>query len=184
MKQKDIIEINGRKYALVPDSFGEGDECERCALNDICHEDQELICQKHFGKEIPNGKLFIEVDENTLTEEKAYDDYQERSVKSGDRADQLAWMFIAMAMGVLIAGHVYQSFLVCAALATIYMLLSTLQSVWQTFAIWLIKCRIKESDIVLDDYPNWVGFGAWIFYWLKMIAITSAVVYFVKVVFF
>ena len=184
MSKKKIYEYEGRKYAFIEDK--EQDECERCALKDKCHDEDGLICTDLLG--ISNdkavGRRFIEIDENTLTEEKAYDDYQERSVKSGDRADQLAWMFIAMAMGVLIAGHVYQSFLVCAALATIYMLLSTLQSVWQTFAIWLIKCRIKESDIVLDDYPNWVGFGAWMFYWLKMIAITSAVVYFVKVVFF
>ena len=177
MKQKDIIEINGRKYALVPDSFGEGDECERCALNDICHEDQELICQKHFGKEIPNGKLFIEVDENTLTEEKAYDDYQERSTTANDRGEQLAWAFIVLLAGMMIGNHGYLEYYVGAACGLAYLLLSMLQSAWQTIAIWIIKNRIKRDNLTIEDYPEWVGGWAWAFWYLKIGLLTIGTIY-------
>jgi len=128
------------------------------------------------GKESPTS--------DALTEKEVYDYYQERSVKAGDRADQLAWMFIIMAAGVLFSGHTWQSFLVCATLATIYMLLSVLQAVWQTFTSWLFKQRIKKMDVAPKDYPSWIGGGAWLFFWAKMIAIASAVIYFAKIVFF
>jgi hypothetical protein len=43
--------------------------------------------------------------------------------------------------------------------------------------IWLVKCRIKRTGITLNDYPDWVGFGAWVFYWLKMIIIAIGAIY-------
>ena len=112
-----------------------------------------------------------------LTEQTAYDEYQERSKTSGDRAEQLAWAMIALLTGQLIGGSKHAEFYVLGGAALLYLLLSTMQSVWQSVTIWLVKCRIKRTGITLNDYPDWVGFGAWVFYWLKMIIIAIAAIY-------
>ena len=112
-----------------------------------------------------------------LTEQAAYDEYQERSKVSGDRAEQLAWAMIALLTGQLIGGSKYAEFYVLGGAALLYLLLSTMQSVWQSVTIWLVKCRIKRTGITLNDYPDWVGFGAWVFYWLKMIIIAIGAIY-------
>lgn len=112
-----------------------------------------------------------------LTEQAAYDEYQERSKTSGDRAEQLAWAMIALLAGQLIGGSKYAEFYVLGGAALLYLLLSAMQSVWQSVTIWLIKCRIKRTGIKLNDYPAWVSFGAWVFYCLKMIIIAIAAIY-------
>ncbi len=117
-----------------------------------------------------------------VTEEKVYNYYQERSVAAGSRADQLAWMFIIMMTGGLISGRAYETFSVCAALSAIYLFFSIMQAVWQTFTSWLFLQMIKDSDTMPDDYPAWVGGGAWLFFWLKMITISGAVFYFVRAI--
>ena len=125
------------------------------------------------------NKMEIPVDEadRSLTEQAAYDEYQERSKTSGNRAEQLAWAMIALLTGQLIGGLKYAEFYVLGGAALLYLLLSAMQSVWQSVTIWLVKCRIKRTGITLNDYPDWVGFGAWVFYWLKMIIITAATIY-------
>ena len=127
---------------------------------------------------------YIDRDEsnNGLTEEKVYDYYQERSVTAGDRADQLAWVFVIMMTGGLISGHAFQTFSVCAALAAIYFFFSIMQAVWQTFTSWLFMRQLRHADTMPDDYPAWVGGGAWLFFWLKMITISAAVIYFVRAI--
>ena len=177
MKQRDIIEINGKKYALVPDEVGEGSECENCALADECHEDSECICQDRFGREYAYGKKFIEVDDNALTEEKAYDDYQERSNTANDRGEQLAWAFIVLLAGMMIGNHGYLEYYVGAACGLAYLLLSMLQSAWQTIAIWIIKNRIKRDNLAIEDYPEWVGGWAWVFWYLKIGLLTIGTIY-------
>jgi hypothetical protein len=112
-----------------------------------------------------------------LTEQAAYDEYQERSKVSGDRAEQLAWAMIVLLAGQLIGGSKYAEFYVLGGAALLYLLLSAMQSVWQSVTIWLVKCRIKRTGIQLNGYPNWVGFGAWVFYWLKMIIIAIGAIY-------
>ena len=112
-----------------------------------------------------------------LTEQAAYDEYQKRSKTSGDRADQLAWAMIALLASQLIGGSKYAEFYVLGGAALLYLLLSTMQYVWQSVTIWFVKCRIKRTGIVLNDYPDWIGFGAWVFYWLKMIIIAIAAIY-------
>ena len=112
-----------------------------------------------------------------LTEQAAYDEYQERSKTSGDRAEQLAWAMIVLLAGQLIGGSKYAEFYVLGGAALLYLLLSAMQSVWQSVTIWLVKCRIKRTGIKLNDYPDWVGFGAWVFYWLKMIIIALGAIY-------
>ena len=112
-----------------------------------------------------------------LTEQAAYDDYQERSKTSGDRAEQLAWAMIVLLAGQLIGGSKYAEIYVLGGAALLYLLLSAMQSVWQSVTIWLIKCRIKRTGILFNDYPDWVGFGAWVFYWLKMIIIAIGAIY-------
>ena len=112
-----------------------------------------------------------------LTEQAAYDEYQERSKTSGDRAEQLAWAMIVLLAGQLIGGSKYAEFYVLGGAALLYLLLSTMQYVWQSVTIWLVKCRIKRTGIQLNDYPDWVGFGAWVFYWLKMIIIAIGAIY-------
>ena len=183
MSKKKIYEYEGKKYAFIEDK--EPDECERCALKDKCHEEDDLICTNLLGisRDEAIGRRFVEIDEDSLTEEKVCDYYQERSITAGSRANQLAWMFIVMMTGVLISGHTYQTFAECAALSAIYMLLSVMQAVWQTFTSWLFMKQIRKADVMPNDYPAWVGCGAWLFFWLKMISISAAVCYFVYVVF-
>ena len=115
--------------------------------------------------------------DEVLTEKAAYDEYQERSGISGDRAEQLAWAMIVLLVGQLIGGSKYAEFYMLGGAALLYLLLSVMQSVWQSVTIWLVKFRIKRTGIVLSDYPDWVGFGAWVFYWLKMIIIAIATIY-------
>ena len=118
-----------------------------------------------------------EEDDDVLTEQRAYNDYQERSKTAGDRAESLAWMMGALLFGQLVGGSKFAEFYVLGAAALLYLLLSAMQSVWQSVTIWLVKCRIKRTSIRLSDYPDWVGFGAWVFYWLKMIVIAIAAIY-------
>jgi hypothetical protein len=129
----------------------------------------EEVRQPVFEREDDTGQ--------PLTEQAAYDEYQERSKVSGDRAEQLAWAMIALLTGQLIGGSKYAEFYVLGGAALLYLLLSAMQSVWQSVTIWLVKCRIKRTGIRLNDYPDWVGFGAWVFYWLKMIIIALAAIY-------
>lgn len=181
MAKENIITINGKNYELIYDNK-EG-ECERCALHDYCHDQEDLVCKAAFGDDRAREHRFVLAEGQPLTEEKVYDYYQERSVTAGSRADQLAWMFILMMTGGLISGHAFQTFSVCAALSAIYVFCSIMQAVWQTFTSWLFLQRVKKSDVVPDDYPSWVGGGAWFFFWMKMIAISAAVFYFVHAIF-
>jgi len=185
MKENEF-RTNGKRYILVPDENADGSECSRCALQKHCHENcADGLCQDLFGIDEARDKRFEEApSDDVLTEEKVYDFYQKCSVKAGDRADQLAWMFIVMMTGGLISGHAFQTFSICAALAAIYMLLSVTQSVWQTFTAWLFKNQVKKMGVAPDDYPSWVGGGAWFFFLAKMITIASAVIYFAKAIFY
>ena len=136
--------------------------------------------KKKYDKEIRLVGLANKMEmpaEQPLTEQAAYDEYQERSGISGDRAEQLAWAMIVLLTGQLIGGTKYAEFYALGGAGLLYLLLSTLQSVWQSLTIWLVKCRIKRTGIVLSDYPDWVGFGAWVFYWLKMVVIAIAAIY-------
>lgn len=112
-----------------------------------------------------------------LTEQAAYEEYQYRSKVSGDRAEQLAWAMIVLLTGQLIGGSKYAEFYVLGGAALLYMLLSIMQYVWQGVTIWLVMCRIKRTGATLSDYPDWVGFGAWVFYWLKMVVIAVGAIY-------
>lgn len=153
-------------------------ECQE-AMRRLGETMKDLGCQKRLIEEKQP-----EPSDDVLTEEKVYDYYQERSVKASERADQLAWMFIVMMTGGLISGHAFQTFSVCASLAAVYMLLSVTQTVWQTFTSWLFKNIIHKTGETPENYPSWVGGGAWLFFWAKMITIASAVIYFVKAIFF
>ena len=175
---KDEITINGRRYALI-EGFGSNDPCEHCALKKECLDAEYYYCKNFVSHKTP-----LEDVTETVTEEQVYDFYQERSVKAGERADQLAWMFIVMMTGGLISGHAFQTFSICAMLAAIYMLLSVVQAVWQTFTSWLFKNIIHRTGETPEDYPSWVGGGAWFFFWAKMITIASAVIYFAKAILF
>ena len=176
--KKDEITINGRRYALI-EGFDSNDPCEHCALKKECLDAEYYYCKNFVSHKTP-----LEDVTETVTEEQVYDYYQERSVKAGERADQLAWMFIVMMTGGLISGHAFQTFSICAMLAAIYMLLSVVQAVWQTFTSWLFKNIIHRTGEMPEDYPSWVGGGAWFFFWAKMITIASAVIYFAKAILF
>lgn len=180
MKENSIT-YDGVKYALVKDKVGGGCECDRCALVEQCVDKRGRMCCEIFGNEATKDMRFEvvkeETEDGTITEQAAYDEYQERSKVSGDRAEQLAWAMIALLAGQLIGGSAYAEFYVLGGAALLYLLLSAMQSVWQSVAIWLVKCRIKRTGIQLNDYPDWIGFGAWVFYWLKMIIIATGAIY-------
>ena len=177
MKQKDIIEIKGKKYALVPDAEGDGSECERCALRDKCHDENRFLCIRQYGIGYAKGKRFVEINENALTDEKAYDDYQERSTTTNDRGSQLAWAFIILLASMMIGNHGYLEYYVGGACGLAYLLLSMLQSAWQTIAIWIVKNRIKRDTLTIEDYPEWVGGWAWAFWYLKIGLLTIGTIY-------
>ena len=186
MKQKQTaIILDGKKYEIREGKYSNAMEaCADCALHDKCNAiGDDTLCHP-LGMQDENTSNFQLADEDCeLTEEKVYDFYQERSVTAGNRADQLAWMFILMMTGGLISGHAFQAFSVCATLSAIYMLLSVMQAVWQTFTSWLFMKQIRKADVMPSDYPAWVGCGAWLFFWLKMINISAAVCYFVYALF-
>ena len=175
MKQK-IVEYEGKKYALVSDN--KGDECDRCALRDKCNYNSgHLICQDDMGlssEETIDHRL-EELEGDPLTEQKMYDESQERTKTAGDRANDIAWCLVILLAATLIGGHTYSNFFIACAGGLLYMLLSALQAVWQGVAIWWFKNH--HSDEVPTDYPEWIGGTAWVFYYLKMAVITAAVVY-------
>ena len=113
----------------------------------------------------------------TITEEKAYDDYQERSKTANDRGEQLAWAFIVLLAGMMIGNHGYLEYYVGAACGLAYLLLSMIQSAWQTIAIWIVKNRIKRDNLAIEDYPEWVGGWAWVFWYLKIGLLTIGTIY-------
>lgn len=171
----DTREYEGRRYRLVTDEIGDGSECKRCPLYAKCNNEDSCICEDLFGYGKCAGKRLEDVTD-LLTERQAYDDYQERTAKSGDRADQLAWAIVALLAAQLIGGSKYGEMYVMAAGALAYMLLHTLQSAWQGLAIWIVKQRISRGQRIAD-YPSWLGGTAWAFYWLKLAALTAAALY-------
>ena len=190
VSQEDRMEIYNKVYNEITDFIeGKADKSTTMAYDwvDEYGNPRHSWWVETIDGQWQSGKAFTKqkpAKPDVLTEEKVYDYYQERSTTAGDRADQLAWMFVVMMTGGLISGHAFQAFSVCASLAAVYMLLSVVQAVWQTFTSWLFKNRLKKMDVVPDDYPEWVGGGAWLFFWAKMITIASAVIYFVKAIFF
>lgn len=184
MEKKKITEINGKKYTLSSPCDTSMDSCQHCALLGVCDKSNELLCHKYFGRDVSFKSYLVEVPDDALTEQEVYDYYQERSEKANIRATQLAWIFIVMMTAGLISGSAFRTFSICAALSAVYMLLSVVQAIWQTFTSWLFLQHIKNTNKMPSDYPSWVGGGAWFFWWLKMIAITAAVIYFVHSVFF
>lgn len=176
MAKDNTININGVSYALIPDMEGEGSECERCALQEKCHNESDCICQTLFGEDVAKNHRF-ELTKECVTEQKAYDDYQERSTTANDRGEQLAWAFIVMLTGMLIANRGFLEFYVGAACGLAYLLLSMIQSVWQTIAIWIVKNRIKRDNLTIEDYPEWVGGWAWVFWYTKIGLLTIGTIY-------
>mgnify|MGYP000650078339 CR=1 FL=1 len=114
---KRIIEYQGKKYALVSDK--EENECDRCALREVCHEDSDLICKQFFtDDEVTNHRL-VEVTDDVLTEQKMYDEYQERTKTAGDRANDIAWCLVILLAAQLIGGKTYSNFFVALSAISI-----------------------------------------------------------------
>lgn len=148
-------------------------------------------------KVVKTEKVVKKEKKNLLTKKKIYNFYQEKSGVVSDRADELAWMFVIMMTGGLISGHAYTTFSECAAFACLYMLLSVLQALWQTITSWrfMLKEERKRKECELDkdnkkkytypeEWPDYIGSGAWVFYYLKMVTITVCVTFFIVKVFF
>ena len=170
-----IVEYEGKKYALVSDH--EGNECDRCALRDKCHEKSGLLCQDVMGftdEEAIHHRL-EELKDESLTEQKMQDEYQERTKTAGERANDIAWCLVILLAAQLIGCKTYSNFFVACAGGLLYMLLSALQAVWQGAAIWWFKNH--HVDEVPTDYPGWIGGTAWVFFYTKMTVIVAAVVY-------
>ena len=66
---KDEITINGRRYALI-EGFGSNDPCEHCALKKECLDAEYYYCKNFVSHKTP-----LEDVTETVTEEKAYNDY-------------------------------------------------------------------------------------------------------------
>ena len=177
--------INGKKYEYLKSKHeGATKTCEECALREKCRDYEDGIICGAFGLEDDSSSNFQLTGDATLskepeyiTEQKAYETYQERSHAANDRGEQLAWAFIVMLTGMLIAGHGWLEFYVGAACGLAYLLLSMLQATWQTIAIWIIKNRIKMHNLKIEDYPQWVGGWAWVFYYLKITLLAIGTIY-------
>lgn len=141
-------------------------------------------------KKDADGKVLLYIDNATntvykaedieevelLKEEDVFDFYQERSITAGDRAEHLAWLFVIMLCALLIGKSRYYEFYVLAAGGIGYIMLSSLQALYQTFTSWLLH-RLITRGALYDDYPKWVGCGAWAFFWAKMLVITATSIY-------
>ncbi len=184
-RQEIAIIVNGKKYEFKETKYTCAmDTCEHCALKEKCDcYSDGVICDIFdvTNFDTSNFQLVeekpIEEEPEYITEQKAYDTYQERSQAANDRGEQLAWAFIVMLTGMLIAGHGWLEFYVGAACGLAYLLLSMLQATWQTIAIWIIKNRIKMHDLKIEDYPQWVGGWAWVFYYLKIALLAIGTIY-------
>jgi len=165
------IKIDGKRYVLNED-FNGSEPCANCPLKDKCPDAEYYYCKTFIGVKKP----FEDVTE-CVTEEKAYDDYQERSNTANDRGEQLAWAFIVLLAGMMIGNHGYLEYYVGAACGLAYLLLSMIQSAWQTIAIWIVKNRIKRDNLTIEDYPEWVGGWAWVFWYTKIGLLTIGTIY-------
>ena len=125
-----------------------------------------------------------------MTEETVNSFYKKSSARSSDMAERLAWMFIIMSAAGLTSGHAYQTFFVCAVWSVLYMLLGVLQYLWQAVASWVFMVRMQHLEKRYEDnlgvtviypksFPDYIGFGAWVLFYMKMACITIAVSYFV-----
>jgi len=182
-KKKEIaIVIDGKKYEYLK-SKNEYKICENCALRKMCNDYEDGIICGALGVDTDSTSIFQLVGDatpaepQTVTEEKAYDDYQEHSKTANDRGEQLAWAFIVLLAGMMIGNHFYLEFFVGAACGLAYLLLSMIQSAWQTIAIWIVKNRIKRDNLAIEDYPEWVGGWAWVFWYLKIGLLTIGTIY-------
>lgn len=177
--------INGKKYEYLKSKHGNVTKtCGECALREKCQDYEDGIICGAFGLETDSCSNFQLTEDATtlkepeyITEQKAHETYQERSQAANDRGEQLAWAFIVMLTGMLIANRGFLEFYVGAACGLAYLLLSMLQATWQTIAIWIIKNRIKMHDLKIEDYPQWVGGWAWVFYYLKIALLAIGTIY-------
>jgi hypothetical protein len=185
MEKKEIaIVIDGKKYEYLKSKHdGASKTCEDCALREMCKDYEDGIICGALGVDSDSSSNFQlvgdapQAEPQTITEEKAYDDYQERSNTANDRGEQLAWAFIVLLAGMMIGNHGYLEYYVGAACGLVYLLLSMIQSAWQTIAIWIIKNRIKRDNLTIEDYPEWVGGWAWVFWYTKIGLLTIGTIY-------
>ena len=185
MEKKEIaIVIDGKKYEYLKSKHdGASKTCEDCALREMCKDYEDGIICGALGVDSDSSSNFqlvgdvTQAELQTITEEKAYDDYQERSNTSNDRGEQLAWAFIVLLTGMMIGNHGYLEYYVGAACGLAYLLLSMIQSAWQTIAIWIVKNRIKRDNLTIEDYPEWVGGWAWVFWYSKIGLLTIGTIY-------
>ena len=179
------IIIDGKKYEYMKTKHdGAYKTCAECALKEMCDEYEDGIICGALGEDddcISNFQLTEDTapiqKQETISEQKAYDDYQDASLRSKERGDQLAWAFIVLLVGMMIGDHCYLEYYVGAACGLAYMLLSMIQSAWQTIAIWIVKNRIKRGNLTIEDYPQWVGGWAWVFWYLKIGLLTIGTIY-------
>ena len=183
-KEEIAIVIDGKKYEYLKSKHdGATKTYEDCALREMCKDYEDGIICGALGVDSDSSSNFqlvgdvTQAEPQTITEEKAYDDYQERSNTANDRGEQLAWAFIVLLAGMMIGNHGYLEYYVGAACGLAYLLLSMLQSAWQTIAIWIIKNRIKRDNLTIEDYPEWVGGWAWAFWYLKVGLLTIGTIY-------
>ena len=183
-KKETAVIIDGKKYEYLKSKHdGATKTCEDCALREMCKDYEDGIICGALGVDSDSSSNFQLVGDvtpaepQTVTEEKAYDDYQERSTTANNRGEQLAWAFIVMLTGMLIANRGFLEFYVGAACGLAYLLLSMIQSAWQTIAIWIVKNRIKRDNLAIEDYPEWVGGWAWVFWYLKIGLLTIGTIY-------
>lgn len=179
MEQKETaIILDGKKYEYRKGKYsGATEACEDCALRELCKEIENDVLCNSLGVAQDNTANFQYVGEDRLTEKQIYNDYQERSVTAGNRAEQLAWAFIVILCAQLVGGEHFKEPYVIAAGGICYMLLSALQALWQAFSMWVFKQKVKRNNLMVSDYPKTIGGIAWAFYWAKMIVIAVTAVY-------
>lgn len=114
-----------------------------------------------------------------MTQEEIRNDYQERSLTANSRAQLLVWVLIGLFALQLILGTSYAQLNIGFAGACTYLILSTIQSCFQSFACWrcLVDCENFSRDAIMDKYPDYIRNVAWIIYLTKMAVIIATTIY-------
>lgn len=117
-------------------------------------------------------------DEETkgMTVEEVQQEYYDRSEKANEVGNQVVWMLLVVLAAILLSGKIYGEILWAGAFAVLAMWLGVMQRLWQAWTVWLFKSKMERLIIHNPrHYPHYIRNGAWVIYWLKMVALTAAV---------
>ena len=119
---------------------------------------------------------FTDEETKGMTIEEVQQEYFDRSEKANEVGNQVVWMLLIVLAALFVSGHVYREILWSGGFAVLAIWLGVMQRLWQAWTVWLFKRKMECLKVYNPhDYPRHIRNGAWILYWLKMVALTAAV---------